>query len=170
MSYSDTIADQSEALVKRFGTRDPFKIAKGLGITIMWSEDFNRLKGMYRVIKRNRYIILNSNLDEETANIVCGHEIGHDQLHRELAKGNGLLEFMLYNMTTRAEYEANVYAANLLLPDDDVLNLIFNYNYDAEQIARQMHTDINLVALKISHLNHRGYNLNYIDHRANFLK
>ena len=48
-------------LVNRFGTRDPFAIAKGLGIRLYW-EDFNDLKGMYRVIKRNRCIFINQNL------------------------------------------------------------------------------------------------------------
>jgi Zn-dependent peptidase ImmA (M78 family) len=170
LSRQDSISSECDSLVKRFRTRDPFEIAEGLGITIMWRDDFTKLKGMYRVVLKNRYIFLSSRLDEETARIVCAHEIGHDRLHRSLACGGTMLEFMLYNMTTRAEYEANVFAANLLLPDEDVLELIFDYGYDAEQIARRMHTDVNLVALKISHLNQRGYSFGALDHRSDFLR
>ena len=51
--------------------------------------------------------------------------------------GNGLQEFMLYRMNCRREYEANMVAAAILLPDDEVLEYIYDYNYDAEQIARE---------------------------------
>ena len=47
-------------LVRRCGTRDPFQIAKELGIIVLDDcENFGRLKGMYRVIKKNRFIFLN---------------------------------------------------------------------------------------------------------------
>lgn len=47
------------SLVQRYGTRDPFQIARELGITVLFCDGFGSLKGMYRVIKRNRYIFLN---------------------------------------------------------------------------------------------------------------
>ena len=37
------------------------------------------LKGVYRVIKRNRWIFINSNLSEWMQKVVCAHELGHDQ-------------------------------------------------------------------------------------------
>lgn len=157
-------------LVKRCGTRDPFRIAKELGIEVMFCEDFGRLKGMYRVIKRNRFIFINQDLSERMQRIVCAHELGHDQLHRNLAKGNALREFMLYDMTTKPEYEANIVAAEILLDTDEVLDYVYGYGYTSEQIARAMHTDINLVALKIAHLAETGYDLRRIDHRSDFLK
>lgn len=158
------------SLVKRCGTRDPFQIASELGIEVLFCDNFGPLKGMYRVIKRNRFIFINQNMSERMQTIVCAHELGHDQLHRTLAKGNGLQEFMLYDMATRPEYEANIVAAEILLDNDEVLEYIYQYNFTAEQIARAMHTDINLVALKIAHLAAIGYDLRPIDHRSDFLK
>ena len=90
-------------LVRRCGTRDPFRMARELGIHV-YEEDFGRLKGMYRVILRRRCIFINRNLDEDTRRIVCAHEIGHDRLHRALAQGSGLGDVMLYDMTARPEY------------------------------------------------------------------
>lgn len=156
-------------LVRRFGTRDPYAIAEGLGIHI-YEEDFGRLKGMYRIIKRRRCIFINRNLDPTVANIVCAHEIGHDRLHREFAKGDGFQEFTLYDMSTRPEYEANMVAAAILLPEEEILHYIYDYGYDAEQIARAMSTDINLVALKIAALQEAGHPLRGIDHDTAFLK
>ena len=156
-------------LVKRYDTRDPYRIAERLGIHI-YEEDFGRLKGMYRVILRRRCIFINRNLDEDTRRIVCAHEIGHDRLHRDLAQGSGLQEFMLYDMTARPEYEANLVAAAILLPTDEVLDYIYSYYYDAAQVARAMRTDVNLVALKIAALREQGYDLRKPEHDSAFLK
>ncbi len=164
------LSNVGNRLVKRCDTRNPFEIAEDLGIKIMMVDDFKRLKGLYRIIKRNRWIFLNSNLDTRMQKIVCAHELGHDQLHRALAKGDGLMEFMLYDMRSRPEYEANIVAAEILLPDEDVLELIYGYGYDAEQIARQLNSDINLVSMKTEILRHKGYDLRQSEFRSNFLK
>lgn len=156
-------------LVKRYGTRDPFCLAQHLGIHV-YEEDFRHLKGMYRVILRRRCIFINRNLDEDTARIVCAHEIGHDRLHRDFAGGDGLLEFALYDMSSRREYEANMVAAAILLPDEELLEHIYQDHYDAEQIARVMHSDINLVALKIAGLRAKGHPLHTLGHDSRFLK
>ena len=57
-----------------------------------------------------------------------------------------------------------------MLDNEELLDYIYHYRYSAEEIARAMHTDINLVALKIAHLNELGYDLRPLEHRSNFLK
>lgn len=79
-------------LVNRQGTRDPFRIAHELGIEVLFCEDFGPLKGMYRVIKCNRFIFINKDLSPRMQTIVCAHEIGHDQLHRSMAKNDAIQE------------------------------------------------------------------------------
>ena len=69
-----------------------------------------------------------------------------------------------------AEYEANLVAAAILLPTDEVLDYIYSYHYDAAQIARAMRTDVNLVALKIAALREQGYDLRKPEHDSAFLK
>ena len=167
---SRSLSETGRSLVKRFGTIDPFVIAQGLGIEVLFCDGFGPLKGMYRVIKRNRFIFINKELDLRMQRIVCAHELGHDQLHRSLAKSSSLREFMLYDMTTKPEYEANIVAAEILLDTDKVLDYIYGYGYTSEQIASAMDTDINLVALKIAHLAETGYDLRPIEHRSDFLK
>ena len=166
----EMLSNIGSSLVKRFGTRDPFQIAKALGIEVLYCEDFGSLKGMYRVIKRNRFIFLNKDLSDRMLRIVCAHELGHDQPHRRLAQANCRHEFMLYDMKTRPEYEANIVAAEILIDTEELLDYIYNYHYSAEQIARAMDTDINLVALKIAHLTELGYALRPVDHRSDFLR
>lgn len=44
-------------LVRRCGTRDPFQIANALGINVMDDcENLGSLKGMYCIVKRNRFM------------------------------------------------------------------------------------------------------------------
>ena len=101
--------------------------------------------------------------------IVCAHELGHDQLHREFAKSTPMQEFMLYDMTSRREYEANIFASELLLDDGEVLDYV-SKGYDSMQIAKATSTDINLVALKVDSLIRNGHTLREQEHNSKFLK
>ena len=154
--YIHTLAQN---LIERFGTRDPFAIAEGLGVHIKIVDNFVSLKGMYRVILGERYIFLSGNLDERTQRIVCAHELGHDQLHRTLATSSIIQEFMLYDMNSRPEYEANLFAAALLLDDESVAECARD-GCDIVQTSMLLDTDINLVLIKMAQMNERGYGFN----------
>ena len=164
----EEIIRKAKRLTRQCDTYDPFRIACDLGIDIQY-KDLGRLKGMYTIMKRNRFIVLNINSDEYTQKLVCAHELGHDQFHRELAVDSCLQEFIIYNMNTRPEYEANIFAAELLLPDEQILDLI-DMGYDSEQIARKMYADVNLVGIKISTLIRKGYNFRPLEFNENFFK
>ena len=165
----NTIYDKVEKLVKKYKTRGPFALADALNISVAFNPEFTRLKGFYTVLNRKRYIVLNDNLDDNEKKIVLSHEIGHDRLHRELAGDSVLREFVLYDMKSRPEYEANVFAAELLLDDEKTSDLAHE-GYDIEQIAKILKTDINLVALKVSVMNNRGYSFNTtVTPKRNFL-
>ncbi len=164
------IAEIAQDLIQRAGSRDPFQIASTLGIEVKFCNDFGNLKGMYSVIQGNRFIFINDELDERMKRIVCAHELGHDQLHRHLANNKALQEFMLYEMHSVPEYEANILAAEILLDTEEVLEYIYSYNYSDSQIANAMNTDINLVALKVGYLREQGYDLRAMEYRSDFLK
>lgn len=165
----NTIYDKVGKLIAKYKTRDPYTLARELGISVIYNSTFTRLKGFYAVMNRKRYIVLNSNLDENERKIVLSHEIGHDRLHRELAADSVLREFVLYDMKSRPEYEANVFAAELLL-EDETISCLARDGYDIEQMAKILKTDINLAALKVSVMNNRGYNFNSaVTPKHNFL-
>ena len=147
-------------LIQRCHSRDPFDIARQIGINLRYINDFTALKGMYAVIERNRYMFINANLRERVQRIVCAHELGHDAIpyHRELAKSAALQEFMLYDMTTRPEYEANVFAGEILLDDNEVYSLVKD-GYDIPHIAGELGTDYNLLLIKMNEMTKKGYNL-----------
>ena len=167
LNSTDNIIRRADALVRSTGTRDPERIAEALGIIVM-DVNFEKQKGIYKVILRNRFIFIKSDLSEVMRRIVLLHEIGHDQLHRRLA--DEFREFQIFDMRGNVmEYEANLFAAQIALPDEEILNYIRS-GYDAAQIAMATASDINLVALKVSELSRRGYAFRNVDHRSDFLK
>ena len=124
-----------------------------------------------KVIVRNRFIFIKEDLPPVMHDIVLLHEIGHDTLHRhEAVSTGGFQEFNIFDMgNRRMEYEANIFAAQISLPDDEILEYIYQ-GYDVGQIARTMDSDINLVALKVAELNRQGYSFLSQEFRSDFLK
>jgi Zn-dependent peptidase ImmA (M78 family) len=155
-------------LAKRYTDRDPFQIAHSTGAQVEFF-DLGNLKGLYTVIMRNRFIVINSRLDEFRQKLICAHELGHDRLHRKLAVGVTFREYSFYDMTLRPEYEANIFAADLLVSDETFLELIAK-GYEYEQIAQVTHTELNLIAIKATSLQARGYDLRAPGFRSDFLK
>ena len=169
MPNREYIQNVANKLIKKFDTRDPFQLCQAIGVEVFYA-DLGSLKGMYKYLKKNRFAVINENLDPFTKTLVCAHELGHDILHQNLARKVCLQEFILYDMKSRPEYEANLFASEILLPDDIILNLAHD-GYDIEQISKELCTDINLIALKVSSMNTRGYRFdNTIDAKCNFLK
>jgi len=155
---SHYIQKEARRLVRQHGTRDPFTIAERLGIIVLYDAEFDRLKGMYHTVVRSRFITINDNLSDRDQRTICAHEIGHDRLHRHLAKDKALQEFMLYDMRSKPEYEANIFAAELLIDNNDILSLVES-EYDIYQMAGELGEDMNLILIKIDEMRKQGYDL-----------
>ena len=120
---SEEIYKKANSIVKSCGTRDTLKIARELGIHLHFLDNLNDLLGMYTYRHKERHILLNSNMEYLIMQMVCGHEIGHDTFHRDLAKGNEPLpEFVLFDMRTKHEYEANAFASHLIIDDGELID------------------------------------------------
>ncbi len=165
---AEKIIRQADDLVKTYHTRDPLALANALGITVIPFR-FHSVKGMYTSMdSRNAYIFYKEDLDPYMRSIVLAHEIGHHMEHRSLQ--NAFREFRLFDQNESImEYEANLFAAELLLPDEEILGYI-HQGYSADEIAAMMNSDVNLVALKAAELNRKGYDIRIVEHKHNFLK
>ena len=168
---SEEIYKKANRIVKTCGPRDTLKIARELGIYVHFIDEFNELLGMYTYRHKERHILLNSSMEDMVLQMVCGHEIGHDNLHRSLAKqNNSLPEFVLFDMRTKHEYEANAFAAHLIIDDDELIDNL-RQGYDVVQLSSIMGTNINLMLIKLNEMNRMGWRLNlpYVPH-SDFLK
>ena len=139
------IYSKATDMVKQTGTRNPMKIASEIGVMLRYSEELDKLLGLYTYRWKHRIILLNDKMEEI-----------HDALHRDIAKGEGLKEFVLFNMKDTTEYEANAFAAHLIIDDDDIYSMS-KEKYDVVQMAKMLNVNINLVLIKLQELNKLGY-------------
>lgn len=113
-------------LIKKYGTRNPYKLCKFLNIEIFYM-DLGNVKGIYKKTLTNKFIIINENLSEFSKIIVLVHELGHAILHdsREM---QALKDYDLFpKYTTKIEVEANIFVSELLYDEN-----IENYEYDLD--------------------------------------
>ena len=149
------IARLAEEAVERYGTRNPFSLAEKMGVEVLVRQDFQKLKGMYKVILGKRFIFLNGNLRRREAREVLSHELGHDALHRDMAKDSVVQDHFILDMTLKPEYEANLFAASLLFSDEEILELL-KEGKTVTEVARALGHSPGLLELKIRILQEKG--------------
>lgn len=153
------IYQKAQRLVARSGTRDPLKIAREIGVVVQYVDNLEELLGMYTYRWKTRLMLLSSDLEEPLKRMVAAHELGHDQLHRDIARERGMMqEFLLVNLYDNTEYEANAFAAHLLVSNEEVEELA-RAGYDTMQIARMLSIDHQLLLIKMQEMNRLGYDL-----------
>lgn len=133
-----------EYYVKKCDSRNPFDIADYLNIQIQIGQ-LGAPCGCYMFLKNHRCIFLNENLSENERNLVMSHELGHAIMHRKLNC------YFIRNKTllldSKIEKEANIFAADLLIPDIEIVN---NKELTTRQMARLLGYQEEIVKLKLS--------------------
>lgn len=116
----DFIQSKVDDLCKKYGTRNPFKLAEFLKINVIHWDLHYEINGFYQYEKRNQIIFLNNNLSHYYQRVVCAHELGHAVLHKcssvPFMRANTLFSI------DKIEVEANKFAAYLLIPDESLFD------------------------------------------------
>lgn len=112
----DDIPKIVNRLIKKYGTRDPFKLCKCLNYNVLFCDLPDCTNGFYQRVLRNNIIYINNDRTERDQQIICGHELGHGILHR---KTNAIyLDTKTFLKTSVFEYEADRFSAELLFGED----------------------------------------------------
>lgn len=98
------------SLVRKFGTSNPYKIAKELDINLL-EADLGEVKGYYTKIRRIKFIFINENLPKNEKIFTMAHELGHAVLHYNTRTPH--LLSMKYRYTSKIESEADEFATVL---------------------------------------------------------
>lgn len=112
------IPQKVRELCRRFETRNPFQIAKELGITV-WFEPLGSIRGYCNQVDGIRFIHINENLSGDEQIKVCAHELGHHIIHPDT--NSPYLKGHTYLSVNRLEREANCFMVCLLISDDELL-------------------------------------------------
>lgn len=171
MSSIDYISRAVNKLSEKYQTKDPYELCNALGIRIRLKDLGTGIKAYYIYQSRIRSIVLNWRVSEPIRRILIAHELGHDRLHKEIAMLKGFQEVELFDMVRPAEYEANVFAAELLIDDNELLELLNDDNKSFFDVAHELYIPAALLDFKFRVLKHKGFRIEapYIA-RGDFLK
>ncbi len=156
MAATNRIVAAVHELTCRASSRDPFKICEELDIRIRYHE-LGSIKAYYFCQSRIKNIVINSSADDNLKKVLCAHELGHAVLHDRLVSHHAFHETSLFDSTTPTEYEANLFAAELLIGDEDIIE---NKNSSFFHIASRLFVPKELVDFKCRIMKSRGYDIN----------
>ena len=155
MSKIDYISGTVNKLVKKHGTRDPFRMCDALGIRIRYKK-LGRLTGFFFYQSRIPSIVLNEELSDISARILCAHELGHACLHKDMLVTMRAISDTISHSGTISEYEANIFAAELLIPDEDIFELLKSRGKSLFELAGELCVPPELIDFKLRVMQSRG--------------
>ena len=170
----DYICREVERLKRKFHETDPFLLCDAMGIILLYEPMGTypgACKGFLLAQSRKRSITVNSDLPEAIQRIIVTHELGHAVLHAKAVGVKAFHDFELFDSTSLMEYEANIFAAEFLMDDDDVLEKL-NEDISFFGAASLLRVPPELLDFKFRLMKRNGYKL--IDPplmaNSNFLK
>lgn len=144
------------SIVTKFNTRNPFEICDGLNINIYYKNLGHSVKAFYFYQSRIKNIIINTCNDDINSNMLCAHELGHAILHNDIATSFACLNNAMFDLTRKTELEANLFAAELLISDEVLLELL-KEEKTVFAIASELSLPYQLLDFKLGILNKKGY-------------
>jgi Zn-dependent peptidase ImmA (M78 family) len=157
----DYICREVAKLKQKYGENDPFILARAMGIFVMFEPMGHRIEdcnGFFLAQSRKKAITINSDLPEPLQRIICIHEVGHAVLHAKQLGVCAFHDFSLFEGTSRAEYEANMFSADYLLDDGVVLDIL-NEDCFFFAAASRLRVPAELLDFKFRILKNKGYKL-----------
>jgi len=152
-------------LRKTHGSSDPFILAGNEGFKLFYKE-LGGLLGFYCSVLGTGVICLNNRIDDDVARMVAAHELGHGLLHSGTDAGSICPDYSLWSSKSRTEYEANAFAAHLLIPTEKLLSRLDELACDPgstgdtpASLAAYFSCDENLLLIKIKELRRMGKRL-----------
>lgn len=172
MTYKD-ICKEVKKIQRRYRESDPFRLCEAMGIIVRFESlgvNKTAIKGFFLVSNRIRTITINSDLPQTIQRIIIAHELGHAVLH----KNTGVCSFHeveLFDSSSFMEKEANLFAAEFLLNDSDVMECL-NADNTFFSAAAQLSVPMELIDFKFRIMKWKGYKLMEppINSNSNFLK
>ena len=140
------IRKKVQQLIRRHGTNDPERLARTMGINVIYIDLGGSVYGTYLKYKRVKTILIYAELTpEHLRRFVLAHELGHAVCTPD-ANTSWISAYTLALNTDRIEREANTFAVELLLPDSFIRE---NEGCSIYQLARLRGVPEGLVELKV---------------------
>lgn len=162
-----------QQVMKKYDESDPFRLADAMGIMVKYRpmgtyKGCN--KGFFLIHCRIKCIVINSDLPKVMQRIILAHELGHAVLHSQEVAIAPFRESELFDTTDPKEYEANLFASELLLQDEDIMEAV-RCDHSVGAIAREFYVPLEMLDFKCRVMKKKGYPINpLMIAQSNFLK
>ena len=151
-----------------YGTRDPEEIFRQRRAAVKHTAP-EGLRGLICSVSRAAFVSVDASLPESVKRMTFAHLLGHSVLHRrQILSGRTFEEPAEYTAGT-AEREADLFAAELLIKDEEILRLK-DEGLNEGQIVAAFGALRELVPHKLFSMRSRGISIGDDVCRADFLK
>ena len=157
---SSIIYQAANEIVQSTGTRNIKRIARSYSLDISETSRIKDMLGFLSLHFEKPLIRINSHLDLQTKQMVCGYALGHYLAHQILMDLHTLDKFLVITDKHICLYEPNAFASHLMLDSEEVYQMT-KRKMNAAQIATAKRIHINLVLVKLLELHHLGYDLRH---------
>jgi Zn-dependent peptidase ImmA (M78 family) len=159
---SDYIHREVQRVLGNYKTNDPYELLDALGVELRESDLYGPkgLKGYCFFSKRTMFVVLNAYLCEAEMRIVAMHEAAHVILHRDRIVVAPMKDEIIYDMTSKTEYQANLFAADYLISDDEVEELRAQEDNDYFRMCKMLYVSPDILSFKLFSMIQRGYHYN----------
>lgn len=157
----DIISREVQKIKKKYNEADPFRLCHALGILVLYAPMGNSnkcCKGFYLTQSRTRSVTINSDMSPVFQKMIAAHELGHAVLHTKSSGIKAFHDFTVFDTVSFMEYEANIFAADLLIDDSDILELL-DSDLGFYEAASRLHVLPELLDFKFRVLKRRGYKI-----------
>lgn len=156
----DEICRKAEFLKNEYKTNNPETLCRDLGICLLYQPMGTHpgaIKGFALGVDGVFSVVVNSDLSAEVRRIIIAHEIFHTLEHCR-DRICSYHDVALFDEISEMEKEANLFAAELLLSDEDVTEVL-NSDNTFFTAAATLCVPIELLDFKFRIMKRKGYQL-----------
>ena len=135
-----------DKIVKKYKTRNPLELASAMGILVFF-EPLGSINGYFTTYSRIKSIHINEDLEGPVRDFTIAHELAHCVLHPR--ENTHFLRSHTYFSVDKLEIQANDFAVNLLIADDDLMEY---QGYTIGQLASVFGLSKELISLRVKKL------------------
>lgn len=157
----ETIYSDAMRLRQKYQTNNPFELLDALNVDWQMTAAYphNGLKGYCTIINRIKYVRINSFLCPEEQLVVASHEAGHIVCHKTVLSIGAFKDSDIYSAAGKWEREANLFGADFMLDDEEVLDLMHSHGANFFSVAKSLCVPAPFFAFKLYSMVDRGYNM-----------
>jgi len=124
---NDHVLSEVVRIKKEYGEIEPAELAEAMDVIVRY-EPMGAYegccKGFFISVCRRKHITVNSDLTPEIQRVILMHELAHAVLHCASGGSAAFHDFAVFDSASAKEYEANIFAADYLMSDADVIALL----------------------------------------------